>query len=72
LWFELVTVTSKVLKYDVITDLPYESLNYTISDKITPLWKRIGELPEIQISCYRASQVNSVARAHHTIYSDWI
>jgi len=33
----LVTVTSKVLKYDVITDLPYESLNYTISDKITPL-----------------------------------
>jgi len=26
---------------------------YTILDKIKPLWKRIGELPEIQIGCYR-------------------
>ena len=31
---------------------PHESQNYTISDKITPLWKRICELPEIQIGCY--------------------
>jgi len=53
LWFELATVTSQALKYDVITDTPYEGLNYTILDKITPLWKRIGEPPEIQIGCYR-------------------
>ena len=31
-------------------------LNYTILDKITPLWKRIGEPPEIQIGCYRGDQ----------------
>jgi len=31
----------------------YEGLNYTILDKISPLWKRIGESPEIQIGCYR-------------------
>jgi len=37
LWFELVTVTSQALKYDVITYTPYESLNYTIFDKIKPL-----------------------------------
>ena len=54
MWFELATVTSQVLKYDVIIYTPpYESLNYTILDKIKPLWKRIGEPPEIQISCYR-------------------
>jgi len=28
-------------------------LNYIILDKTTPLWKRIGEPPEIQIGCYR-------------------
>jgi len=28
-------------------------LSYTILDKITPLWKRISEPPEIQIVCYR-------------------
>ena len=50
---ELVTVTSQALKYDVITYTPYEGLNYTILYKITPLWKRIGEPPEIQIGCYR-------------------
>jgi len=32
---------------------PCESQSYTILDKITPLWKRIGEPPEIQIGCYR-------------------
>jgi len=53
LWFELATVTSQALKYYVITYTPYEGLNYTISDKTTPLWKRIGEPPEIQIGCYR-------------------
>jgi len=37
LWFKLVTVTSQALKYDVITYTPYESLNYTIFDKIKPL-----------------------------------
>ena len=40
------------LKYDVITYAPYEGLNYIILDKIKPLWKRIGELPEIKIGCY--------------------
>jgi len=34
----LATVTSQVLKYDVIIYTPpYESLNYTILDKIKPL-----------------------------------
>ena len=45
----MATVTSQALKYDVITYTPYEGLNYTILDKITPLWKHIGEPPEIQI-----------------------
>jgi len=31
---------------------PYEGQNYTISDKVSPLWKRICEPPEIQIGCY--------------------
>ena len=48
-WFKLATVTSRVLKYDVIIYTPYEGLIYTILDKITPLWKRISEPPEIQI-----------------------
>jgi len=37
LWFESATVTSQALKYDVITYTPYEGLNYTILNKITPL-----------------------------------
>jgi len=53
LCFELATVTSQTLKYDVIAYAPYECLNYTILDKTRPLWKRIGEPPEIQIGCYR-------------------
>jgi len=36
-WFELATVTSQALKYDVFACKPYEGLNYTILDKITPL-----------------------------------
>jgi len=51
--FEPAIVTSQALKYDVITYAPYEGLNSTKTDNITPLWKRIGEPPEIQISCYR-------------------
>jgi len=35
--FELATVTSQALKYDVITYTPYEGLNYTILDKPPPL-----------------------------------
>jgi len=35
--FELATVTSQVLKYDVITYTPYEGIKYTTLDKITPL-----------------------------------
>jgi len=50
---ELATVTTEALKYDVITYTAYEGLNSTISDKITPLWKRIGEAPKIQIGCYK-------------------
>ena len=52
LYFELATVMSQALKCDVITYTPYEGLNYTILDKIKPLWKRIGEPPEIKIGCY--------------------
>jgi len=36
LWFELATVTSQALKYDIISYSPYERLNYTILDKTTP------------------------------------
>jgi len=36
-WFKWAIVTSQSLKYDVITYTPYEGLNYTILDKITPL-----------------------------------
>jgi len=52
LWFELSIVSSQALKYDVTTYTPYEGLNCTIWDKITPLWKRIDEPPEIQMCCY--------------------
>jgi len=37
LWFELATVTSQALKYDIIIYTPYVGLNYTILDKIKPL-----------------------------------
>jgi len=37
LLFELATVTSQALNYDVITYTPYEGLNYTILEKITQL-----------------------------------
>ena len=72
LWFEFAPVTSQALKYDVIAHTPYEGLNYANLNKIAPLWKRIGEPPEIQIGCYWATQVNNVTRVHPTIYSDWI
>jgi len=72
LWFEMAIVTSQALKYDAITYTPYEGLNYTILDKIAPLWKRIGEPSEIQIGWYRGDPGHQRHRAHHTIYSDWI
>jgi len=62
LWFELATVMSQAMKYDVIIHTPYEGLNYTIFDKITPLWKRIDEPPEIQIGCYRGEP----GQQHHS------
>jgi len=37
LWFELATVTSQALKYDVITYTASEGLNCTILVKLTPL-----------------------------------
>jgi len=49
-------VTSQAFKCDVITYTCYECLNYTILGKISPLWKRIGELPGILIGCYRGDQ----------------
>ena len=48
-------MTSQALEYDAITYTPYEGLTYTILDKTTPLWKSIGEPPEIQIGCYRGN-----------------
>ena len=50
-WISNCEVTS--IENDVITYTPYEGLNYTTLDKIKPLWKRIGELPDIQMGCYR-------------------
>jgi len=44
---------SQALEYDIIIYTSYEGLNYNILDKTTPLWRRIGEPPEIQIGCYR-------------------
>jgi len=64
----LATVTSHALKYDVITYSPHEGLNYTISDKTTPLWKRIGELPEIQKGCYRGEP----GHQRHSSYSYYL
>jgi len=44
-------------KHWSIASLPIQrmnkGLNYTILDKTTPLWKRIGEPREIQTGCYR-------------------
>jgi len=51
--FELATVTSQALKYDVITYTRYEGLNCIISEKLKPLRKLMDEPPEIQIGCYR-------------------
>jgi len=66
-------VTSQAIKYYAITYTPYEGLNCIIlENKTTPLWKRIGEPPDVQIGCYRATQVISVTRANHTICSDWL
>jgi len=40
---------------------PHEGQNYTILDKITPLWKHIGEPPEIQIDCYRVDSSSTAS-----------
>ena len=53
LWFELEAVTSQTLKYVVLIYTPLEGLNFTILDKNKPLWKYIGEPPELQIGYYR-------------------
>jgi len=44
---------SRVKRGDGTKCLRNTGLNYTILGKIAPLWKRIGEPPEIQIGCYR-------------------
>ena len=46
-------IATQAFKYDVIAYTPYEGINYTVVDKIKPLWKRTDEPPEIQIGCYR-------------------
>jgi len=46
----MATMTSQALKYDVIT---YALCGRFKFHYFTPLWKRIGEPPEIQIGCYR-------------------
>jgi len=46
-------IATQALKYDVIAYTPYDGINYTVVDKIKPLWKRIDESIEIQIGCYR-------------------
>ena len=53
-----------------MTYTPYEGINYTILDKITSLWKRIGEPPETQIGCYRGNPGHQ--RHSQSIYSDWL
>jgi len=60
LWFELAIVTSEGLNYDVITYTPYEGLNYTTVEKITPLLQKFGEPPEIQIGCCRGDPVQQL------------
>ena len=47
---------------------PHEGQNYTISDKITPLWKRICEPPEIQIDCYRSEFRSTVSLGLITLF----
>jgi len=46
-------IATQALKYDANAYTPYDGINYTVLDKIKPLWKRIDEPPEIQIGCYR-------------------
>jgi len=70
LWFELATVTSQALKYDVISYTPYEGLNYTILDKILPLSKRFVNHLKFKYAVTGVTQVISVTRANHMIYSD--
>ena len=53
-----VSITSLGVRGALLPDSPsackqYEGQNYTISNKSTPLWIRIGKPPEIQIGCYR-------------------
>ena len=47
--------------------VPYECLEMS-RDKITPLWKLIGETPEIQWALTGATQVNSVTRANDIVF----
>jgi len=65
-------IATQALKYDVIAYTPFDGINYTVVDKIKPLWRRINETPVIQIAVTGATQANSVTRTHHTIYSDRI
>jgi len=69
-WIGLCDVTSiEIWRHHICT---IWRSNYTILNETTPSWKRIGEPPEIQIAVTGATQVNSVTRANHTIYSDWL
>jgi len=70
LWFELATVTSQALEYDVITYTPYDGLH-------TLFWTKLNHYENVSVNYLKfklvvtgATQINSVTRAHHPIYSD--
>jgi len=75
LWFELATVTSQALKYDIV--------NYSICrSKLHHLWRRIDEPPEIQIGCYRGNSRSTASlgliarfiltKCNHSMLACWV
>ena len=65
-------MTPPALKYNVITYTPYEGLNYIILDKINHCENVSVDHLKFKYDVTGANQVNSVTRAHNTIYCDWI
>ena len=72
LWFELASVASQALKYDVI--------NYTIwKSKLHYFTQKFHHYETVSVNHLKLNrllqdqlQVNRVTRAHRTIYTDWI
>jgi len=52
-WIGKCDVTSIEIWRHYLCTIWKSKLQYTILSKITPLWKRIDEPPEIQIGCWR-------------------